>query len=135
MFEPLVKNLTVADGQLATSATLLTTGVGRHAKPVNVLLSNTGTNDETIILTYSRNGGTQRRIWRVVLPANWQGRVTGLPLNGADSLYGQTTNASVVDYVVGVAGDNAPLTFAIYDDSGLPATAPQMLDQLTALTG
>lgn len=135
MFAPLTVNLTVADGQVATTATQITAGVGDHARRLNVLLSNTGAQDETVTLTYSRAGGTQRRVWRGVLGANEQARICGLAVNGGDVLYGQATDAGVVDYVVSIAGPDAPLTMAVYDDSGLPKTAPQVLDQLAALTG
>jgi hypothetical protein len=135
MFEPSVQNLTIADGQVAATAVQITTGPGNRARPVNVILSNTGTQDETVTLTLSRNGGTARRIWRGVLSANWQARICGLPMNVTDSLLAAATDAAVIDYVVAIAGDNAPLTMAVYDDSGLLATAPQVLDQLSALTG
>lgn len=135
MFEPQVKNLTIADGTVAATATQIAAGPGDHARPVNVLLSNTGTQDETVMLTISRNGGTQRRIWRGVLSPNWQARICGLPLNGTDSLLASATDAGVVDYLVSIAGREAPLTMAVYDDSGFPASAPQVLDQLAALTG
>ncbi len=134
MFEPLTKNLTIADGQVAATATQIVTGRD-HARKLNVILSNTGTQDETVILTYRRNGGTPRRIWFGVLSPNWQARICGLPLNGADVLLGQTTDAGVVDYVVSMTGIDAPLTMAVYNDAGLPASAPQVLDQMAALTG
>ena len=135
MFEPKVRNLTIADGQLATAATQITAGPGDVARKINVTLANTGTQDETVILPYSRNGGTPRRIWYGVLSPNWTARVTGLPINGADVLYGQSTDANVVDFVVSMTGLEAPFTTVIYNDSGLPASAPQVLDQLAVLTG
>ncbi len=134
MFEPKVKNLTIADGQLAATATPLTAGRD-HARKINVILANTGTQDETIVLTYSRAGGTPRRIWYGVLSPNWSARICGLPINGADVLLGQTTDAGVVDYVVSMTGLDAPLTMVVVNDAGLLATAPQLLDQMAALTG
>lgn len=135
MFEPKIKNLTIADGQLSASATQVTAGPGDHARKINVILSNTGTQDETVVLTYSRAGGTQRRVWYGVLSPNWQARICGLPINGGDVLYGQTTDANVVDYLVSITGIDAPLAMAIYDDSGRLVSAPQVLDQLAVLTG
>jgi hypothetical protein len=135
MFEPLVQNLTIADGQLAAAAAQITAGPGNRARKVNVILSNTGTQDETVVLTYSRAGGTPRRVWRGVLSANWQARVCGLPVNGGDVVYGVATDAGVVDYVVSITGVDAPLSMAVYDDNGLPASAPQVLDALATLTG
>ncbi len=135
MFEPSVINWNIADGQLAATATQLTAGPGNRARRLNVLLGNTGTQDETIILTLSRNGGTARRVWYGVLSPNWQARICGLPINGTDSLLGQSTDAAVVDYLVSNAADEAPLTMAVYNDSGMLASAPQVIDQLAMLTG
>ncbi len=135
MFEPRTQNLTVADGQLAATATQITGGVGSRARKVNVTLCNTGTQDETVTLTYSRAGGTPRRIWQGLLSAGWSGRICGLPINGDDVLYGQSNDAGVVDYVVSITGLDTPLTMAVYTDAGLPASAPQVLDQMAALTG
>ncbi len=135
MFEPLVKNLTVGDGQLAATATQVIVGPGSHARKINVTLCNTGTQDETILLTYSRAGGPQRRVWRVVLPANWSARLCGLPINGADVLYGSASDAGVVDYLVSITGIDAPLVMVVTDDSGLMASSPQLLDALATLTG
>ncbi len=135
MFEPSTQNLNIANGQVAAAAAQIVAGPGTRARSINVILSNTGTQDETIILTLSLNGGTPRRVWYGVLSPNWQARICGLPLNGTDSLLAQTTDASVVDYIVSVAAKEAPLTMAIYNDSGLPASAPQVLDQLAVLTG
>lgn len=135
MFEPRIQNLTIADGQLAATATQITAGPGDKARKINLLLCNTGTQDETVTLTYSRGGGTQRRVFRCVLAANWQARVCGLPINGGDALYGAATDAAVVDYVVSISGVDAPLTMAVYDDNGAPASAPQILDSLATLAG
>lgn len=135
MFEPKVQNLCIADGQLAATATQLTAGPGSRARKVNVILSNTGNSDETVTLTYSRAGGTQRRVWRCVLGANWQARLCGMPINGDDVLYGMSTDAAVVDYLVSITGLEAPLAMAIHDDSGFLVGAPQILDQMAALTG
>ncbi len=135
MFEPRIQNLTITDGQLAATATQITAGPRNVACKINLTLANTGTQDETVILTYSRAGGTQRRIWYGVLSPNWSARICGLPMNVDDILYGATTDAGVVDYVVSITGLESPLTMAIYNDAGLPASAPQVLDQLAVLTG
>lgn len=135
MFAPKTQNLTVADGQLAATATAMTTGTAAVARKLNVIVSNTGQNEETVVITYSRAGGTQRRVFRAVLQANWSARLCGLGLNADDTLYGATTNASVVDYLVTITGPEAPLSMDVFDDSGLPASAPQILEQLAGLTG
>ncbi len=135
MFEPLTQNLVIADGQLAITATALTAGPGDKARKLNVLLFNTGTQDETVILTYSRAGGTQRRIWQALLSPGWSARISGLPINKADTLYGQTTDATVVDYLVSMTGIEAPMSMAVYNDAGLLASIPWILDQLVAVTG
>lgn len=134
MFEPLVKNLTIADGQLPSTAGVIVSGPGNHARHINLIMSNTGTQDETITLTISRNGGTARRIWRGVLSSNWQARICSLPLNGTDRLLGASTTAGAVDYFVAIVGHNSPMTMAIYDDLGQLTSAPQILDSLAVLS-
>ncbi len=86
-------------------------------------------------LTISRNGGTARRLKLVVLGADEQLEIGGLPLNLSDSLLAQTSNAASVDYVISVAASEAPLTMHVYDDGGRLKTAPYILEQLDAVVG
>ncbi len=133
MFEPLTKNLTTGDGQVATTATQITAGRGDVARRMNITFANVGGQEEVLILTMSRNGGTARRIKRVVLGADEQLEIAGLPLNLSDSLLAQTTNAASIDYVVSIAGHDAPLTMHVYDDKGGLKTAPFIIEQLDAV--
>lgn len=124
------RNLVIADGQVATTSTEITTGPSDEGGRVNVTFHNTGTADETLVLTLTRSGGTARRIKRVVLAENESCEICGLPLNGTDSLKGSTTTASVVDYTVSVGPDDSPLTFALYDANGVPRNVSDILEQL-----
>lgn len=130
--EPFVKNLTIADGSVAATATQITAGSGNHARRLNVKFCNVGGLEETLLLTVSRNGGAARRLKRVVLAANEEFKLGGLPLNQSDSLLAATTNAASVDYVVSIAALDAPYTEETYDDSGRPKQAPYLQDQLDA---
>jgi hypothetical protein len=128
-------NLTTADGQVTTTATQITAGVGDRAQRLNLKFCNVGGAEETLVLTVSRNGGTARRLKRVVLAANEEFKLGGLALNKSDSLLGVTTNAASVDYVVSVAADDAPYTEETFDDSGRPKQAPYLQEQLEAALG
>lgn len=127
------RNLTIADGQVAATATEITAGSGDMAQRLNLTFCNTGSQDETLVLTISRNGGTARRLKRVVLATEEQLEITGLPLNSTDSLLGVTSNASVVDYIVSIAAAEAPLSMQVYDSLGGLKTAPYVLEQLDAI--
>lgn len=129
------RNLTIADGQVATAAAQIATSPGTDASRVNVAFANVGGQDETLVLTISRNGGTARRLRRVVLAADEQLEICGLALNGTDSLLAATTNAGSVDYLVSIATENAPQTMCVYDASGSPKTAPYILEQLIDALG
>ncbi len=133
MFEPLIQNLTTGDGQVAVTATQITAGAGVKARRMNVTFANVGGLNETLVVTISRNGGTARRLKRVVLDVNEQLEICGLPLNGTDSLLAATTNALSVDYVVSVAADNSPQTMVVYDEFGGVKTAPYIIEQLDAV--
>lgn len=133
MFEPLNVNLTTGSGQVATTATQITAGVGNRARRLNLKFCNVGGQTETLILTLSRNGATAVRIKRVVLEPNEEFRISGLPLNATDSLLGVTTNASSVDYFVSIAGTEAPYAEETYDDAGRVKNAPYIVEQLDTL--
>ena len=130
----ITRRLTTADGQVAASTTEIATGPSDSGGRINVTFCNTGTAEETLVLTVTRgSGGTARRLRRNVLQANEQLVVAGLPLSGDDSLKAATTNASVVDYLVSVGPDDSPFTFTVYDESGLPKSAPAVLETLAQL--
>jgi len=128
-----VSNLTIADGQVAVTPTKVVSGFSQ-ANRLNLTFANVGGQQETLTLTLSRNGGPQRRLKQVVLDANEQFEVCGLPLNSTDVLYAQTTDAASVDYLVSIAAADAPLTMHSYDSAGRLRTAPYILEQLDAVT-
>ncbi len=131
--QPFVQNLVSGDGQVAATPTAIATGAGNVARRMTLKFCNVGTQEETLVLTYSRNGGPQRRIKRVVLAANEEFRIAGLPINLSDVLYAQTTNANVMDYVVAFASVDMDVTETTYDDSGRERTAPYILEQMDAV--
>lgn len=93
---------TLADGQLAAAAAsiLAGTSIGNEPVKVGIILANTGTVDQTVVITMQRSGGTARRIARAILKANESLVINGLPMQTDDTLLGVTTTASTVDYVV-----------------------------------
>lgn len=134
MFEPLIKNLTVADGQVASgTAGQIVAGPSNHARRMNLIFANVGGQEETLVISLSRNGGTARRLKRVVLGADEQLEISGLPVNQSDSVLAVTSNAKSVDYVASIAGQDAPLTMHVYDDKGGLKTAPYIIEQLDAV--
>ncbi len=128
--EPLTQNLTVADGQVGIVAAQITAGISSRARRLNLTFNNVGTQDETLVLTLSRNGGTARRIERVVLSPNEKLKIGGLALNLSDSLLAVTSNAASVDYVISVAPMDAPETSLTYDSDGRLKTLPYIIEQL-----
>ncbi len=128
-------NLTVADGQVATTATEITKGRGNHARPLDLTFANVGGQEETLILSISRGGGTARRLKRVVLSPDEQLEICALALNSTDSLLAQTSNAASVDFVVAIASGHAPYAMHVFDDKGGLKSAPYILEQIESLTG
>ncbi len=132
---PLTRNLVVADGQVAITATAVIAGTRDAACRYNLTFSNVGANSETLVLTYSRAGGTQRQLRTVVLETDETFELTGLPINKSDTLYALTTTALCVDYLVSTAPDEAPLCSQVYDATGTAKTNPQVLEQLALALG
>jgi hypothetical protein len=125
------RQLNIADGQLAATATEITAGAGDVAKRLNLTFCNTGSAEETIILTLTRSGGTARRIKRVVLQENEQFELGGFPLNSDASLKGYTTNGGVVDFTVSIAAEESLATYMIFDADGVPKILGNALQALT----
>lgn len=98
-------NNVLSDGQLgATAATLLSGANAPASGLVDVLLNNTGTTEETVLLTLQVRGGTARRVVRVVLNENQAAHIRRVPVGFEDTLLAVTTTASTVDYVVTISG-------------------------------
>lgn len=127
-----MSSLNLADGQLGASAAQILAGATVGSVRIDAVLHNTGSNEETVVLTFQRNGGTARRIARAVLDENEALVLSALPVESGDVLLGVTSNASVVDYLISVAADG-PRTITIYDENGLPKSAPAILEQLATI--
>ncbi len=114
-------NQTIADGQLAATATALTSRKlsGKH----NISLQNVGGAGETVVLTLMVNGGTARRIGRWVLAANEQITVRGLALSGVDTLLGESSHTESMDFVIFSASEDTAFSTSSYDANGALKTA------------
>ncbi len=110
----------VADGQLTgTSATLFT--APDSGAVVQVVLSNTGASQQTVVLTVLRTGSTARRVRRIVLEKDESDYIVGLPLSPADILAGYATSAEAVDYVVAIGA--GPFSITTRDADGFPKSS------------
>lgn len=108
---------TIADGQLAASSATLVTGALGLKGHVTLMLQNTGTAQETILVTLTRANGTARRLSRIVLEENESAHLRNVPIQQGDVIAGYTTTASSVDYLIfGAPGGG--LALELYDASG-----------------
>jgi hypothetical protein len=114
------RDLTFADGQLGTTAAAVIAGASVPlGTRLDVILQNTSSVTQTVVLTFQRAGGTARRVARGVLAENEQMHVLGLPIQPDDTLLGVTTGASAVDYLVTASGSKA-LAVQTLDANGTP---------------
>jgi hypothetical protein len=115
----MARDLTLADGQLGTTAATLYSGASAPANGhrIDVILQNTGDSEETVVLTFQRMGGTARRLFQCVLQADEQLLLRGVPVQPDDTVLAVTSTASVVDYLVTVSSA-ATLTAEVLDSSG-----------------
>ncbi len=117
---------TIADGQLAASATLILAGSSLPSQGtgsnfgarLNMTFCNTGVSSETVALTVLRNGGTARQICSVVLATGERLVISGFGIDQLDTLKGTATDASVVDYLISIASENVPFSMTCYDANG-----------------
>lgn len=134
----MARPLTLADGQLGTTAATLLSGADApQSGRVDVVLSNTGTSEETVVLTFQRSGGTARRLARLVLNANEQAHVRGVAVQPDDTLLAVTSTASAVDYLVTASGA-ATLTVDVLDGAGTSkgvATLRRILQGVQTVVG
>lgn len=120
---------TLADGQLAaTAGAILLGSANGGGAGVSVLLSNTAVTSETVVLTFKRSNGTARRIARAVLASGESLVVHNLQIEQDDTLLGQSTNASAVDYLI--TGE-AEGTFSVFT---LDASGKARATQTTSTT-
>ena len=101
----MTRPLTLADGQLGTTAAQILAGSSAPANRITVVLQNVSSNEQTVTLTFSRAGGTARRLARAVLDQNEQLYLTGLPMQPDDSLLGMAGASAAVDYLIFTAGE------------------------------
>lgn len=106
----------LAGGQVAASTAAIYTG--DRNRGVSVTLQNTSASaTQTATLTLTLNGtSTARRLDRVVLAPNESRVINGVQLGNGDVLKADTTNASVVDYLV--LASTGPLSFQTFDANG-----------------
>ena len=109
---------TLTDGQLAATATSLLSGATVADQKVQIVCVNTGTGAETVIVTQKVSGGTARQVARSILGAKETLIVTGIGMHGDDTLLGQTTNATTVDYVVSTCPSDEPFEIESLDANG-----------------
>lgn len=158
---PVLRTQSLADGQLDDSASTLLEGSSTAEGRVNVVLYNTGSQAQTVVLTFSRAGGTARRLARAELDADEGLLLTGVPLQPGDSLLGVASSAAAVDYLVLAGGGdalalhtlaadgssraldtaespnvaiNGQLTTSVHDD-GLRRLLEELVAELKALAG
>ena len=125
------RNLNVADGTVAVTSTEITAGPSDEGGYVNVFFANTGSAEETLILTLTRgSGATARRFKRITLHENEQCEILGVPLNRDDSLKASTTTVSVVNYWVAVAPEGTPFRFEVQDADGIRKNTSLLNDAL-----
>ena len=108
---------TVADGQVAASSTAIYTATAEST--VNIRLANTSAvNTETVTMTVLRSGSTARRVARFVLAPNEQGFVYGLGLSNGDIVKASSTDATTVDYLVGMCSTDIAARMFSLDANG-----------------
>jgi hypothetical protein len=96
--------LNLANGQLpATAAALYTVPAGASAVVKFITLVNTNTATENVNLFFQKAGSTARRIIPVNLSVSASQSVEinqTITMGAGDAIWGNTTDASVVDYVI-----------------------------------
>ena len=117
------RTLTLADGQLGTTAATVIAGATVPAGTrLDVILQNTSAVTQEVVLTFQRAGGTARRVTRGVLAENEQLMLTGLPIQPDDTLLGVTTGSTAVDYLVLASSSNV-LAIQTFDANGTARTS------------
>lgn len=131
------RRYTLADGQLAASSTTILAGSSLDnpdGDSLDISCTNTAATTETVIVTLARAGGTARRIARAVLAQNEELVITGLKMQGDDTLAAYSTNVSAVDYLV-TGGSQAPFGKNTFDSTGsLKSTSATASGQTSGFT-
>lgn len=96
---------TFASGQLdLTAATVIAGSSVPPGTRLDVILHNTSSVTQEVVLTFQVAGATAVRLARGVLAEDEQMVVTGLRMQADDTLLGVTTSSGAVDYLVMAAG-------------------------------
>lgn len=116
---PLLKQLNVADGRLASASATLFVSADGQPRTITVTLYNTsGSVTETINLTVTRPGSTARQIARAELGPRESAYIENVALDPADVLAGYATDADMVDYLIGVS--SGAFSYTVRDKTGAP---------------
>lgn len=105
----------MAAGQLATSSGTILTG-STAPFPLAVLLFNTNTTSETVVLEYTPSGGSKQTLCSVPLGANETLVLSGLIFGPGDVVSGYSTSASKVNYFTMQSA--AGLSLTVTDSAG-----------------
>ena len=110
-------SITVNDGQVGTAAAAIIP-VGSPDGRYSITLRNTSASlTETILLTFTRSGGSSRGLKRIVLSPNESADVNNIPVGSGDSVLASTTDAATVDYLIALSG-SGPSEVVSYDANG-----------------
>ena len=97
-------SITVNDGQVGTAAAAIIP-VGSPEGRYSATFQNTSASlTEIVLVTFTRSGGSSRRVARAILAPNEQLVITGMPVGTGDAVLASTTDATTVDFVVAVSG-------------------------------
>lgn len=134
---PTTNRLTLSSGFIGTAAAALLTGENApDTGRVDLIFSNSISATETVVLTFQVNGGTAVEIWRADLNQNEKLKITGLPINGGDTLLASTNDASAVSYLI-MRSAVKTVTFEVFSANGTSkatAVLRQLLQGIEALS-
>lgn len=114
----------LSNGQLATSATAILSPNDSATFPLPidfqggrlaVHLYNNSATTQTVVLTQKISNGTSRHVYQLSLPQNYSADV-GVAMGQGDTLYGTTTTASQVDFMISDSSIQQGVT--VYNTSG-----------------
>ena len=97
------RELTLADGQLGVSSATILSGADAPSRSILAVFSNIASVSVTVLLTFSRAGGTARRLARAVLAQHDQLIVRNVPMQPDDTLSGYASVSGAIDYLVNSA--------------------------------
>ena len=100
----------LADGQLASSASTLYTAPTANAIIKAFVLFNTGSSEQTANVYITRSGSSRRQLYQFILPTKTAASVVTdgevWSLSAGDVIEGDTTSGLIVDYTI-MGAENA----------------------------